>query len=141
MTANIVRMECELRRENFRRENPDATQLDRIEILLHQLREEVRIMAETQQDQDTQLSADVTALTNALTDFETAVAAEIASIKASPAAADPVVATAITNLEGLTSRLKADALAAAPPAPTPTPVPTPTPTPAPAGGGIPTITG
>jgi hypothetical protein len=121
MTANIMRMECELRREEFRRENPDATQLDRIEILLHQLREDVRIMAETQQDQDTQLASDVTALTSALTGFEQAVAAEIASIKSSPAAADPVVAQAITNIEGLTARLVSDTAAAAPASSTTTP--------------------
>lgn len=128
MTANIVRMECALLRETFRRENPDATQLDRIEFELHQLREEVRTMAETQQDQDTQIASDVTALTNAFTGFESAVAAEIAAIKSTPAAADPVVATALTNLEALTAKMVADT-AAATPAPTPTPAP-----PAPAAG-------
>lgn len=134
MTLNII-IRIDPADEKFRGENPDRTQLDRIEAGLHQLREELRTMAQTEQEQVTQLTSDVTALTDALTGFETAVAAEIASIKAQPAAADPVVAQALTNIESLTARLKTDTAAA-------TPAPAPTPTPAPAAAEtIQTITG
>jgi hypothetical protein len=134
MTLNII-IRMDRADEKFRGENPERTQLDRIEAGLHLLREELQTMAQTQQDQDTQLTADVAALGQKLTDFETAVAAEIASIKSSPAAADPVVATAITNLEGLTARLVSDTAAATPAPPAPD-----TPPAAPA-DGIQTITG
>lgn len=128
MTANIVRMEeALLQRERFRRENPDATQLDRIEILLHLLREEIRIMSETQAQQDAQITSDVAALTTAFTNFQAAVAAEIAAAQASPAAADPVVAQALTNIESLTATMVAATAAAQPAAPVTsdgTPIPT-----------------
>src|SRR5260370_37003669 len=81
---------------------------------LHHLRREVRTMSQTQQDQDTQITAAVTALSDAFTGFETAVATEIANIKSSPAAADPVVAQALANIEALTAKIVADTTAALP---------------------------
>lgn len=136
MTLNII-IRMDRADEKFRGENPERTQLDRIEAELHALREELRTMAQTEQDQVTQLTSDVTALTDALTGFETAVAAEIANIKSQPAAADPVVAQALTNIETLTARLKTDTAAATPAPPAPAPAPAAA---APA-DGIQTITG
>jgi predicted nucleic acid-binding Zn-ribbon protein len=133
MSANIIRIERTITETELRRESPETEQVKEllIEIRheLRQLREEVRIMGQTQQDQDTQIASDVTALTNAFTGFETAVAAEIAAAKSSPAAADPVVAQALTNIEALTAKIVADTAAAQPPADTT------------GDGSIPTITG
>ena len=81
---------------------------------LQTLTQKVDTMAQTEQDQVAQLSSDVTALTSAFTGFETAVAAEIATIKAQPAAADPVVAQSLANIEALTAKIVADTAAAAP---------------------------
>lgn len=119
---------------NFRADNPETS----LQVMLAMMtlsevckaREEQRMSDATLQDQVTTLTSDVTALTGAFTDFETAVAAEIAGIKASPAAADPVIAQGLTNIETLTAKIKADTAAAtpapvvAPPVVTPTPVAT-----------------
>jgi hypothetical protein len=138
-TPDIVRINRTITETEIRRESPETEHVKGllIEILreLRHLREEVKQMAQTQQEQDDQITAAVAALGQKLTDFETAVATEIATIKATPAAADPVVATAITNLEDLTARLVSDTAAA-----TPAPAATATPVDA-APTDIPTITG
>lgn len=84
---------------------------------IRELRTEVRIMADTQAQQDAEITADVTALTTAFTNYTTAVAAEIAAIQASPAAADPIVAQGLTNIEALTATINAATTAATPAAP------------------------
>jgi hypothetical protein len=92
-----------------------------LELILHevlQLKHEVRKMADTQQQQDAQLTSDITALTTAFTNYTAAVQAEIAVLQGSPAASDPVVAQAITNIEALTAQINADTASATPSTPT-----------------------
>lgn len=104
-----------------------GTVLHRIDQRLDQIQNEVSKLS----TQDTALTQAVTDLVSAFTDNTTAIEAEIAALKAQIVAGDdPVVDTAVTNLENLVTTMKASTAAAqaaiappAPPAPTPTPAP------------------
>lgn len=78
-----------LAEERFRCEKPDATQLDRIELKLHQLREEIRIMAEDIKALDSAVAleaSDVAALATGVTNLATAQATAFADLLAKIAA-------------------------------------------------------
>lgn len=83
--------------------------LDHVERKLNDLTEEVKKLNEQDQaltDAVTKLSADFTA-------YQTAIDAEVASLQGSPAATDPAVATAITNLTALSASIEASTAAIA----------------------------
>jgi len=84
------------------------------------LREELRRMAETQQEQDAILTSDIESLMETETTLESTldgIKAQLDALKNSPAAADPAVATAITNIEGLKAKMLAKIAAASAPTP------------------------
>lgn len=79
------------------------------------MREEQRMADGSLQEQVATLTGDVTTLAATEQKFEDTISAEIATLKASPAAADPAVATAISNIEAITAKMAAATAAAAPP--------------------------